>query len=179
MSLEGAVLVGTMFQVGSIVGTLLLGPVIDRFGYYKVLGTSFAVAALSIVVIGHSAGSPWVLFLSVTISGFGIVGGRAAVNILAAAFYPAALRSTGVGWSLGVGRIGSIVGPVVGGLLISMQWGERELFTAAAVPAAISALTIALACRYTRRSCDAIELEAGGSVDGGDAEHAAQSSLMR
>jgi AAHS family 4-hydroxybenzoate transporter-like MFS transporter len=73
------------------------------------------------------------------------------MNALAASYYPTRLRSTGVGWALGIGRIGSIVGPVVGGILLSLGWGVTELFTAAAVPAAISSIAVFLLGRRGRR----------------------------
>ena len=66
------------------------------------------------------------------------------VNALAATYYPTSLRATGVGWSLGIGRIGSIVGPVIGGELIRLNWSNATLFIAAAVPALISASMLAL-----------------------------------
>ncbi len=77
------------------------------------------------------------------IAGIGVVGGQSGVNALAATFYPTDLRSTGVGAGLGIGRIGAIVGPVVGGQLLALHWQNQELFLAAAVPAAISALVMA------------------------------------
>ncbi len=53
--------------------------------------------------------------------------------------YPPSIRSTGVGWALGIGRLGAIAGPYIGGELIALHWSSRELFMAAAVPAAIAA----------------------------------------
>jgi len=64
-----------------------------------------------------------------------IVGGQIASNALAATYYPTTMRSTGVGWALGIGRVGSIVGPLVGGIMISNQVGVQALFTTAAIPA--------------------------------------------
>jgi AAHS family 4-hydroxybenzoate transporter-like MFS transporter len=61
---------------------------------------------------------------------------------MAATYYPTALRSTGVGWSLGIGRVGSIVGPVIGGELIRLNWSNTDLFIAVAVPAGTSALIL-------------------------------------
>jgi MFS family permease len=59
---------------------------------------------------------------------------------------PTSLRSTGIGWSLGIGRIGSVIGPLVGGQLIALNWSNASLFRAAAVPVLCSAvLVIALA----------------------------------
>ena len=53
--------------------------------------------------------------------GSGIIGGQTGANVLAASIYPTFIRSTGVGWALGIGRIGSIVGPVLGGLMLSLR----------------------------------------------------------
>ena len=63
---------------------------------------------------------------------------------MAAGLYPARIRSTGVGWALGIGRIGSIIGPVVGGLMISLGWNNEQLFTATAMPAVLASLAVFL-----------------------------------
>ena len=141
-STGNAVLIGTSLQVGGIVGTLTLGWFINRFGFTKVLGTCFLAACIAIAVIGRVAAFPALLFISVVIAGFCVVGGQPAVNALAGTFYPTTLRSTGIGWALGIGRIGSVIGPVIGGQLIAMQWTNGSLFAAAAVPALISALMV-------------------------------------
>ncbi|MEI6282721.1 MAG: hypothetical protein WCP82_08415, partial [Alphaproteobacteria bacterium] len=59
------------------------------------------------------------------------------------AFYPTSLRSTGVGWCLGVGRIGSVIGPVVGGILLSMDMPPRQLFLLSIIPMVIAAFAAA------------------------------------
>ena len=64
------------------------------------------------------------------------------MNALAATYYPTTLRSTGIGWSLGIGRIGAIVGPVLAGQFMALHWSNERLFIAAAVPALISAIVI-------------------------------------
>ncbi|WP_034296889.1 MFS transporter [Herbaspirillum sp. RV1423] len=138
-----AVLIGTSLQVGGIVGTLTLGWFINRFGFTKVLGACFVAACIFIALIGRVATMPVLLFLCVIVAGFCVVGGQPAVNALAGTFYPTQLRSTGIGWALGIGRIGSVLGPVIGGQLIAMQWANSSLFVAAAVPAIVSALMVA------------------------------------
>ncbi|WP_079216275.1 MFS transporter [Herbaspirillum robiniae] len=138
-----AVLIGTSLQVGGVAGTLTLGWFINRFGFTRVLGSCFVTACVAIALIGKVAAMPAFLFIAVVVAGFCIVGGQPAVNALAGTYYPTTLRSTGIGWTLGIGRIGSVVGPVIGGQLIAMQWSNASLFVAAAVPALISALTIA------------------------------------
>lgn len=54
------------------------------------------------------------------------------------AYYPTSLRCTGIGWSVGVGRVGSVIGPVLGGYLMRLQWSQSQLFIATAVPAVVS-----------------------------------------
>ena len=138
-----AVLVATSLQVGGIVGTLSLGALIRRLGFTRVLGACFVLASVCVAAIGSVAALLPLLFASVAIAGFCIVGGQPALNALAGTYYPTALRSTGIGWSLGIGRIGSVIGPVIGGQLIGLQWTNGALFVAASVPAVISALSIA------------------------------------
>ena len=67
-------------------------------------------------------------------AGFCAGGGQTAANALAAEFYPTAMRTTGVGWALGIGRIGSIVGPTLGGILLAGGVDTRQIFWMAAVP---------------------------------------------
>jgi MFS transporter, AAHS family, 4-hydroxybenzoate transporter len=67
-------------------------------------------------------------------------------------FYPTAIRATGIGWALGVGRVGSIVGPSVGGLLLSLQWTPDRIFLAGAAPAMCAAAAILAANALPRRA---------------------------
>ena len=64
------------------------------------------------------------------------------MNTLAATYYPTAARSTGVGAALGVGRLGAILGPYAGGVLLAQQWSGQQLFWAAAVPALITTIVL-------------------------------------
>jgi AAHS family 4-hydroxybenzoate transporter-like MFS transporter len=146
-----AVIVGRVLQTGGVVGTLLLGWFIERFGFVRVLFVCFAGAALAVGTIGTVAHAlPWLL-LVVFAGGFCVVGGQPAVNALAGHFYPTTLRSTGIGWSLGIGRIGSVIGPLVGGQLIALNWSNESLFHAAAVPVLCSALLVIALAAATRQ----------------------------
>lgn len=142
-----AVLIGTSLQIGGTVGALLLGPLMDRFGFYRVLTLSFLVATMSVSSVGLPDLSTGLRYAVVLISGICIVGGQPAVNALTATLYPTSLRATGVGWSLGIGRAGSIIGPVVAGQLIKLQWSNAALFVAAAVPAFASCLMLVFLSR--------------------------------
>ncbi|WP_109482407.1 MFS transporter [Paraburkholderia sp. C35] len=145
-----AVIVGTVLQTGGVIGTLLLGWFIERFGFVRVLFACFALGAVSVGAIGAVSHALAWLLVAVFAGGFCIVGGQPAVNALAGHFYPTTLRSTGIGWSLGIGRIGSVIGPLVGGQLIALNWSNAQLFHAAALPVLCSAalvLTLAVATR--------------------------------
>ncbi len=137
-----ALLLGTALQIGGVLGSLVLGLLVSRFGFVKILTTFFATAALCIANIGLPGLSLALLFVVVFVAGMGIVGGQSAVNALAATLYPTDLRSTGVGAGLGIGRIGSIVGPTVAGILLGLHWTTHQLFLAAAVPALIAAVVM-------------------------------------
>ncbi|WP_287881673.1 MFS transporter [Aquitalea sp.] len=134
MSLERAVLVGAVLQLGGTLGTILMGWLIDRAGFRRILLPCFMLATVLIALIGHSVSSAGWLFALVFLVGFAVVGGQPAINAMAASFYPTTLRTTGVGWSLGIGRIGSVLGPMVGGQLIALNWTQVALFQLVALP---------------------------------------------
>jgi AAHS family 4-hydroxybenzoate transporter-like MFS transporter len=137
-----AVLAGATVQVGGTIAGLGLGWFVQRYGFVPVLTTCFALASVNIAVIGHPGLALGLLFTVVFLAGMGVIGGQAAVNALAATYYPTTLRSTGIGWGLGIGRIGAIIGPVLAGEMMAWHWTTERLFIAAAVPALISAVVM-------------------------------------
>lgn len=137
-----SVLVGTMEQIAGMIGGFTLGFFETRFGFVKVLTTCFAVACVNIALIGQPGLSLTALFIVVFFAGYGVAGGQTAINALSATYYPTDLRSTGIGAGLGVGRIGAIIGPVVGGILMGRHLPSQQLFLVAAVPALISAVVM-------------------------------------
>lgn len=136
------VYVGTTLQLGGTLGSILLGWLVTRYGFIAVLSSCFALASFNIGLIGMPWLSLGLLFAVVFIAGVGVMGGQVGINALAATYYPTELRSTGIGAGLGVGRLGAIVGPLIGGQFMAWQWSTRTLFLAAAVPALISAVVM-------------------------------------
>jgi len=147
-----AVLVSTVLQVGGTLGTFGLAWAISRRGFPATLVATFSLAAISIAAIGQPGLSLAALVVIVFVAGGCIIGAQPALNALAATVYPTYLRSTGVGWALGVGRIGALVGPYIGGMLIANKWTTQQLFLVAAVPAAVSMVTMVVVGRVTGRS---------------------------
>jgi AAHS family 4-hydroxybenzoate transporter-like MFS transporter len=86
----------------------------------------------------------WSTTLLLMATGFGVIGGQVGITTLAAMIYPVPMRSTGLGWALGVGRVGSIVGPTVGGLMLASGLDAKHVYLVCVVPALIGALSIAL-----------------------------------
>jgi AAHS family 4-hydroxybenzoate transporter-like MFS transporter len=137
-----SVLVGTVPWVGGTIGTFGLAWIISRKGFTRTLTINYILATFSIALIGQPGISLALLSLIVFVTGWCVIGGQPGMNAFAATFYPTYLRSTGLGWALGVGRVGAIVGPYIGGSMIGAKWTSQQLFLAAAVPAAISAITL-------------------------------------
>jgi MFS transporter, AAHS family, 4-hydroxybenzoate transporter len=138
-SVSEAAVIGSMLQVGGVVGAFALGSIIDRFSF-RALALVYFIAVFAVGAIGQLNHSAVLVSLAIFVAGFCIVGGQIAANALAAAFYPTSMRSTGVGWALGIGRVGSIVGPLVGGVLLSLKWSTAEVFLCAAAAALCAAL---------------------------------------
>jgi AAHS family 4-hydroxybenzoate transporter-like MFS transporter len=146
---EDAALITAMFQVGGIAGTLLLGRLFDRFSPYAMLALTYLGASVFVVLIGTVGASAALLVVTIFGAGFCVVGGQIGANALTAEAYPTAIRSTGVGWALGIGRIGSIVGPLIGGLLLTLHWDTKHIFIVAAAPALVAAVS-ALSISFSR-----------------------------
>ena len=139
-SIADAAVIGSMYQVGGTVGAILVGRLMDRFEPHLVLVASYLTGAACIVLISLSAHTREVMALAVFGAGACISGGQVGGNALSAAFYPTA---TGVAWANGVGRSGSIVGSLVGGVLLGFGWPATTVYALVAIPAATSAVALA------------------------------------
>lgn len=144
MPMQTAVIAGSVMQGASVLGAVCLARLITRYGYYRVLPVSYLVGAVAIALVGQVATSAQALFGVVFVVGFCAIGGLNGINALAVASYPSSLRTTGIGWALGVGRFGSILAPLLGGILVANQWGIASLFLVAAVPALVLAAALLL-----------------------------------
>ena len=135
-----AIVLTALFQLGGAVGSFVLGRVLDRFLSFRVLACAYLTAGVFVFLIGTAGKSVVLLACAILAAGCAVIGAQGGANALAAAFYPTPIRATGVGWALGIGRVGSIVGPLVGGVLLSFQPETRRVFWAAAVPVLIASV---------------------------------------
>jgi len=148
---ERAAVIGTMFQTGGALGSLLISRFVDWLGIRAVV-LAFACAVPSVAAIGLFGTSEPALMVLLLVAGFFAGGGQIGLNSIAGMCYPTFVRSTGVGWAFGIGRVGSIIGPLTGGVLIAAQLPVTGLYLCAAAPLIVSCASVALLGRAVRRS---------------------------
>ena len=134
-----------MYHVGGVIGTYTLGLLMDRLEPHAMLILAFLLAVMGFYLFATVSGmAQWSTTLLLMATGFGVVGAQVGITTLTSMIYPVAMRSTGLGWALGVGRVGSIVGPAIGGLMLATIADPRSVYLVCTVPALIGALAIAL-----------------------------------
>ncbi|WP_026196167.1 MFS transporter [Corynebacterium lubricantis] len=127
-----------VMNVGAIVGTLVMGTVADKIGVKRVLVPMFAIAAASLILLGYGQ-SYLILLLLVFIAGACTMGPQNISYSFVSQYYPSHIRSTAIGMASGIGRLGAIVGPTFGGLLISWGASSQMNFLFFAIPGFIAA----------------------------------------
>jgi AAHS family 4-hydroxybenzoate transporter-like MFS transporter len=133
-----AALAGALLQVGGTVGALLLCWWLQRHRFLA-LAVMFAVAVPIVASIGFAGLASKAAVLTATFfAGFFVLGIQSGINVIGALIYPTSLRANGSGWELGIGRIGSIAGPLVGALLIGLP--VERLYMWSALPFVIGAV---------------------------------------
>ena len=153
ISIEKSAAITSLLQVGGIIGSFSFGWLFDRLSPFRVLAAAYFIAGFFVAGIGLAGASVGLIILTVFAAGFCIVGAQMGANAMAASYYPTAIRSTGVGWALGIGRIGSIIGPWLGGLILSFEWKTSSLFMTASIPALVAALAaLTMAFHGTERT---------------------------
>ena len=137
---------------GGIVGTFLIGWACKRLRSVLPIALSYALGALAVCAIGLAAHSARLLLGTAFIAGLFTVGSQMCTIALSASFYESELRATGVGWAFGIGRIGAVVGPVLGGFLIGYGISTPTLFLTAGVVSLGAALAVFTAGQSANRS---------------------------
>jgi MFS transporter, AAHS family, 4-hydroxybenzoate transporter len=153
-----AIISGALLQGGGGIGGLIICWLSDKKGMLYI-ALAFCLASPLIILIPRVRGSS--LLMLAFMVGFFLVGGQIGLNSIAGTIYPTDIRSTGAGWALGIGRIGSILGPVLGGVLISAHLPIRVLFVYTALVVLLCAITISIlsSITQTRKSLDPVEVE--------------------
>lgn len=139
-----AQLSGLALMMGGFAGAAALASILGFFKQpFSLLAASYAVSAVSLVVLGHVIGQslPFtVTAAALFASGFLVIGGQYLLNGLQATFYPPAARATGISIGYSFGRFGGVVGPFLTGMLMTARWTNEQIVASAAVPALIACL---------------------------------------
>jgi MFS transporter, AAHS family, 4-hydroxybenzoate transporter len=138
-------------NVGGVVGCLVAGYLIDRFGPYRILIATFLAAFAATALTGYATPSFAPVAVLETLDGLFTGGAGAGLIAFAALLSPSEMRSTGVGWGLGVGRLGGASGPILGGTLLAAQWTPPTIFAAFGLIAILAALVILVMQLYAKR----------------------------
>ncbi|MEW9672118.1 MFS transporter [Ammoniphilus sp. 3BR4] len=130
-----------VLNLGAIFGAVFGGWAADRWHAKKILFLFYILAGVSITLLGIKA-STFVLYAVVALAGATTIGTQIIAYAYVSQYYPIEMRSTGIGWSSGVGRLGGIIGPTIGGILLSMNMTLQLNFLVFAIPGIISAIAI-------------------------------------
>ena len=128
-----------VFNLGAIVGTLLLGHLADRIGVKRVLIPMFLISAIGMTLLGFKT-NMILLYILVAITGACTMGAQNISYAFVSQYYPPLIRSTAVGFASGIGRVGGIIGPTFGGILLSLSLPLQMNFISFAIPGVIAAL---------------------------------------
>jgi MFS transporter, AAHS family, 4-hydroxybenzoate transporter len=130
--------------LGAVFAVLYLGPLIDRFGPQRALAWHYAAGAVFTALISLVA-MPYALLAAVIFfSGLTTTGSQTGANATCGKLYPARMRTSGLGWALGIGRLGGIAAPPLGGWLLSLGLPPRQIFLSACGFALVAAVATAL-----------------------------------
>jgi len=143
--LSVAILATVWYGIGGIVGGLGIGWIADRTGSLsRALAFAYLGAAVFIAVVAFSVHDTMILIPAMFLTGMTINGGQPSLNTIAATYYPTAIRATGIGWALAVGRVGAVIGPAIGGILVGAQFSVPTIILANIIPAAICIAAIVM-----------------------------------
>jgi len=138
-----AILGVVALNLGGVIGSIIIGRISDRSGPFVPLGLAYGVGAVFVAAVGIMIQAETTILLSLIFTvGLCVFGAQLNISAISANYYPVSMRSTGIGWNMGVGRLGSIIGPTVGGALVAYGLARGQLFLCAAAPAAIACLLV-------------------------------------
>ncbi|WP_445404481.1 aromatic acid/H+ symport family MFS transporter [Acinetobacter vivianii] len=140
-SLGASMLFLFALNIGGMVGAIGGGALADKFHLKQVITSMFVIGAAALILLGFNS-PQFILYSLIAIAGAATIGSQILLYTFVAQFYPTALRSTGMGWASGIGRIGAIIGPVLTGALLTFELPHQMNFLAIAIPGIIAALAI-------------------------------------
>ncbi|MEH6412557.1 aromatic acid/H+ symport family MFS transporter [Pseudomonas sp. NPDC089395] len=140
-SSSAASLTTSAFLASGTLGAVTLSYLADKVkSKVWLVGKVMVVCGIATASVGLEHGNATFTVLAVMVAGFCLIGGSLTLNGVISNFYPPHIRATGVGWALGVGRLGAIAGPLVGATLIAIHIPFVGIMFLAAIPAVLSGI---------------------------------------
>lgn len=140
LSVHEVVLIGFAGQMGTLAGSLLFARLVSRIRPFLLVGTCYVGAAIIVTIFARVGTAFWAWIPVSFFAGAFLAGTQNSCNAVTALVYPPRVRATGVGWAIGFGRIGAILGPFIAGTLLGNGWSNAELFELAAIGPACAAI---------------------------------------
>ena len=142
LAIEDALYAGIAQNLGAFAGTLTLGRLSNQVGLRKIIFIFFILAAAIIIPYGFVKTSVAIVLVLIFMLMFFVQGAFAGLYVVAARLYPTEIRTTGIGWAIGFGRIGAIFGPSIAGFLLGAGVTIGWTFVVYAIPMVIAGLII-------------------------------------
>lgn len=140
MSPASAALCGVFLNLGGIVGALGSTIVVKKYGLFRPVAVMVVLGAVAIAMLGQLTQSSATLFAGLFVAGLLAIGANQNSPAMAVDVYPQRIRATGTGWQFAVGRLGAIMGPLIGGQLLTWQVSSETLFILVAIPTLLAAV---------------------------------------
>ena len=153
LPLEQALLGTILFNLAGIIGSIVCTQLIDRKvgPPIAILIVVYFIGALAVLSIGFVGTSFWPIMTTIFLSGFFVIGVQLSLNAYITNYYPTAIRGTGVGWSQVIGRLGSLSGPLVGGVLVSQGMSPSQLFQVSSIAPLLACGFLLMFVKFSRR----------------------------
>lgn len=142
LSTEQGISGGILLNISGILGQLILGYISARFNLYKLIIAYMALTSLSMILFGAYLGSLHLAMLYAVFIGFFVFGVFVGLYTLSPRIYPANIRNTGLGWAIGIGRIGAIISPLLAGILYDANWSIFGLYLLFSIPMILAIISI-------------------------------------
>ena len=134
LSLESAAAVTSFYSICGLTAMLVYGRLIDLFGGPIVITITSILACVSVAALGEIDLASWWVYAAMVFVGAGVVAAQAGLHALCSMIYPTRMRATGLGWAMGIGRVGGMAGPLLGGMALAGHWTALPSFLTGALP---------------------------------------------
>ncbi len=152
--LDRALHSSSIMQVGALLGALAMARAMDKWGPARALVPAHLLGVFGVGLFGFSIGHGALIYVIAAVMGAGVLGSQTGMNGFAPIMYPTAIRATGISSALGIGRFGTILGPILGGIMVARGLSAETIFLLGAIPPVIATAGIFALWRIRCRAAE-------------------------